>query len=189
MRTHAGVALLAVGSKLALAQSITTSFKTVVFQPILLDVTVAEWDLFDHENALYLTCPHQDLVVDPGPVLYDASGHPVWMNTSAPFSEFQCYDANVQTYNGLPYLTMWLGTVAAAGYGNGSGVLLDSSFNIVETINAGNGLSAGERTSSAIASSINADETFTNSIFRAKRIQPRFSQSSTQYNRTLLLLD
>ena len=54
----------------------------------------------------------------------------------------------MQTYNGLPYLTMWVGTTLAAGYGNGSGVLLDSSFNIVETVNAGNGLSAGKRTQS-----------------------------------------
>ena len=138
------VAVLLVEAGHALALSYTTSFKTVGFQPILLDVTVADWDQIEHENALYLTCPHEDLVVDAGPVIYDASGHPVWMNSGSPFEGNQCHDVNVQTYNGTSYLTVWVGQGTASGYGQGNGLMFDSSYNLAKTVSAGNGLSAGE---------------------------------------------
>ena len=136
--------LLAAWFRRSLALSYATSFKTVDFQPILLDVTIAEWDLFEYQNALYLSCPHESLVVDAGPVIYEASGHPVWMDNSDTFSGYSCHDVNVQTYNGTDYLTLWKGTGTASGYGVGDGLMFDSSYNLIYTVSTGNGYSAGE---------------------------------------------
>ena len=143
MKSNAIAALLVAGFERVVAQSYSTSFKSVSYQPLPLDVTIAEWDLFDHESALYLTCPHESNVVDAGPVIYDGSGNPVWMDTGDNFSGKTCHDVNVQTINGTDYLTVWAGDVVSAGYGEGSGLVFDNSFNLVNTLNTGNGYESG----------------------------------------------
>ena len=47
-----------------------------------------------------------------------------------------------QTYRGQPVLTWWDGTVLFPGYGEGKDFIADSSYTIIKTISAGNGLIA-----------------------------------------------
>lgn len=118
---------------LAQSTSFTTSLRSVSYEPILLQVSVKESSLYTSDNALYPTCPHEGDVTDKGPVLYDAMGQPVWMDTSDVFSGYTCHDANVQTYNEEQYLTVLRGNALDAGYGQGSGLLIDNVFKEVDT--------------------------------------------------------
>lgn len=73
-----------------------------------------------------------------GLMILDLDGQPVWFLPSpgvAPFN-FQ-----LQSYQGQPVLTWWAGSVAA-GHGEGAGYLMNTSYRIIATIRAGNGLQA-----------------------------------------------
>jgi hypothetical protein len=74
-----------------------------------------------------------------GPMIVDSSGHLVWF---LPLSGNQsASDFRVQSYQGKPVLTWWQGYFAG-GIGVGQGVIYNSSYQPVATVNAGNGLSA-----------------------------------------------
>lgn len=73
-----------------------------------------------------------------GPLILDNAARPVWFrNVSHSASNFA-----VQSYQGRPVLAWWEGEVLLpAGIGKGDYVLLDSSYQEVTRVRAGNGLS------------------------------------------------
>ncbi|RMZ79739.1 hypothetical protein DV738_g3179, partial [Chaetothyriales sp. CBS 135597] len=61
-------------------------------------------------------------------------------------------NTNVQVYNGEPHLTFWVGKPTGP-YGKGHNYLLNSSYHIVATVKAGNGLEADFHEFNVISSS------------------------------------
>ncbi|KAI5118407.1 hypothetical protein M0805_002859 [Coniferiporia weirii] len=136
------IAAAAAVSTAGASSNYTTSFRSVPYTPIPLTISVPSPPPSSPGRALYLTCPHESGVKDPGPVIYDSTGAPVWMDIAGAFAGGACYDLNVQTYEGEQYLTVWTGAVSTAGYGSGVGVMLDSTYGVVREVYAGEGLSA-----------------------------------------------
>jgi hypothetical protein len=80
----------------------------------------------------------------PGLMILTVDGHLVWYspNTGFPASAGMArVDLQVQSYQGQPVLTWWEGRVTS-GYGEGTAVIADSTYQTIATVNAGNGLSA-----------------------------------------------
>ena len=74
----------------------------------------------------------------PGLMILDGRGQLTWFRPMAPsFANFR-----VQSYRGQPVLTWWQGQVSPAGFGQGTGVIADTSYRQVATINGANGLAA-----------------------------------------------
>jgi outer membrane protein assembly factor BamB len=74
-----------------------------------------------------------------GPLMVDDTGQPIWIHPVAD----SCTNFKVQTYQGQPVLTWWQGEVASYGVGqSGQCPIMDSSYNVIETVVAGNGLQA-----------------------------------------------
>ena len=72
-----------------------------------------------------------------GPMIIDTQGRLVWFRQSAQSP----FNLKVQQYQGQPVLTWWEGQVIT-GYGVGSGIILDTSYNEIAIVKAGNGLQA-----------------------------------------------
>jgi len=75
-----------------------------------------------------------------GPMILDDSGGLVWFKplpTHVSASNFR-----VQEWEGRPVLTWWEGDVSVHGFGLGSDVIFDSSYQEVAHVDAGNGLQA-----------------------------------------------
>jgi hypothetical protein len=72
-----------------------------------------------------------------GPMIIDTQGRLVWFQPSSQSP----FNLRVQQYQGKPVLTWWEGQVIT-GYGQGNGVIVDSSYKQIATIKAGNGLQA-----------------------------------------------
>ncbi|THX15835.1 hypothetical protein D6D17_02917 [Aureobasidium pullulans] len=73
-----------------------------------------------------------------GMVILDDEGEPVWMQKT----DGQPYNLDVQTYQGAPHLTYWLGDDTIGGHGEGDYYLLNSSYDLVAKISALNDLRA-----------------------------------------------
>ena len=77
-----------------------------------------------------------------GPEIIDDQGRPIWFQPVASADE-QVTDFRVQRYRGEPVLTYWTGSShTGAGHGEGTDTILDRSYRVVATVNAGNGYSA-----------------------------------------------
>ena len=74
----------------------------------------------------------------PGPEIVDDRGRPVWFQ---PLSQGQACDFRVQRYRGEPVLTWWQGS-GFGGVASGVAYIADSSYHVVATVQAGNGLGA-----------------------------------------------
>lgn len=72
-----------------------------------------------------------------GPMLVDNTGDVVWFDPHRPG---EVTDARVQRYHGQPVLTWWEG-VSRGGHGQGSYVLMDSSYRVIARVRAGDGYS------------------------------------------------
>lgn len=72
-----------------------------------------------------------------GPMIVDDSGQPVWFQPLQGNDEFAT-DFRVQSYRGRPVLTWWEGKLVYR-YGVGEYVILDSSYQEVARVQAGNG--------------------------------------------------
>jgi hypothetical protein len=78
----------------------------------------------------------------PGPLMVDRHAEPVWFN---PVTDDQAvshlWGTNFRpwVYRGQPVLAWWEGYVAHGGFGQGQGVLLDSSYRQVARVRAANG--------------------------------------------------
>lgn len=70
-----------------------------------------------------------------GVLLVDLHGDIVWFEPTAGLAT----NLQVQTYRGQPVLTYWTGSIVN-GVGYGKGVVLDSSYRTIASIEAGNGL-------------------------------------------------
>jgi hypothetical protein len=79
----------------------------------------------------------------PGPLMVDRNADPVWFRpVSLDPSQSNIWGTNFRawTYRGRPVLAWWEGEVAHGGFGQGEGVLLDSSYREVARVRAANGL-------------------------------------------------
>jgi hypothetical protein len=76
-----------------------------------------------------------------GPLIFDANGHLVWFEvvSSDGKGDRRAFNVRVQTYQGKPVLSYFLGTVTE-GHGVGDYMILDTSYNLVKTVTAGNKL-------------------------------------------------
>jgi len=75
-----------------------------------------------------------------GELIYTPQGRLVWFHQLSGGSTAD--DLNVQTYNGQRDLTFWQGHVLSLGYGNGDDFVVNSHYQTVATVKAGNGLQA-----------------------------------------------
>ncbi|MGA3362797.1 MAG: arylsulfotransferase family protein [Solirubrobacteraceae bacterium] len=75
-----------------------------------------------------------------GPLIYTPQGRLVWVHQLS--SGLAAEDLNVQTYAGHSDLTFWQGRVLSWGFGQGEDIVMNSAYQTVATIRAGNGLKA-----------------------------------------------
>lgn len=72
-----------------------------------------------------------------GPMIFDNHAEAVWIK---PLSGVQATNFRVQVFKGEPVLTWWEGTIKLpGGYGMGTYVIADSSYNELARVQAGNG--------------------------------------------------
>ena len=74
-----------------------------------------------------------------GPLIVDRRGNVVWFKQVAPPAV--AANLRIQRYRGKKVLTWWEGTVTFAAFGQGEGVIADSSYRTIRTVKAGNGYS------------------------------------------------
>lgn len=94
------------------------------------------------EGDLFLAAISAPLRRDPlvghaGPVIYDASGNPLWVGT-IPRGEV-AVDFRTQTLAGAPVLTWWQGHPDRFGHGTGAVVIADSSYRTIAILTARGG--------------------------------------------------
>jgi hypothetical protein len=76
-----------------------------------------------------------------GPEIVDGAGRAVWFDPLA--AGEQAWDFKAQRYRGKPVLTWWQGSShTGAGHGEGTDYIADSSYHVIATVHAGNGLDA-----------------------------------------------
>ena len=75
-----------------------------------------------------------------GELIYTPQGRLVWFRQLSGGSVAD--DLSVQTYNGQRDLTFWQGKVLSLGYGDGEDFVMNSRYQTVATVKAGNGLQA-----------------------------------------------
>lgn len=81
--------------------------------------------------------PHASGGSQPGALLIDEHGEPVWFRPLPP--GLWATNVRVGRYHDQPVLTLWEGRVTSSGFGQGEGVILDSSYREVARVRAGNG--------------------------------------------------
>jgi hypothetical protein len=74
-----------------------------------------------------------------GPMIVSPAGKLVWFDPLA--SGTTAFDLNVQSYQGVPVLTWWQGSVVE-GHGQGADMIESSHYTPIATVHAGNGLYA-----------------------------------------------
>jgi hypothetical protein len=74
-----------------------------------------------------------------GPMIVSPAGKLVWFDPLA--SGTTAFDLNVQSYEGVPVLTWWQGSVVE-GHGQGADMIESSHYTPIATVHAGNGLYA-----------------------------------------------
>jgi hypothetical protein len=77
-----------------------------------------------------------------GPMIFDNAGNLVWFRP-VPAGE-DAADLQTQTFHGSTALTWWQGRTLILGYGQGVGMVVDSSYKTVAVVKAGNGLQMDE---------------------------------------------
>ena len=75
-----------------------------------------------------------------GPMILEPDGGLVWFNPLPP--NVSATNFQVQEYAGKPALTWWEGDISEHGFGLGNDLIVDSSYNRVAVVKAGNGLFA-----------------------------------------------
>jgi hypothetical protein len=77
--------------------------------------------------------------IQQGPEIIGPKGGLIWFNPLP--KDNAATDFRVQSYQGRPVLTWWQGN-ESAGVGTGQDIIMNSSYQVVRTVSAGNGLSA-----------------------------------------------
>jgi hypothetical protein len=72
-----------------------------------------------------------------GPLIFDNRGQVVWFDPLP--RGVESTDLQVQRYAGRPVLTWWQGYIPPQGFGEGEGVIADSSYRHIALVHAGNG--------------------------------------------------
>ena len=72
-------------------------------------------------------------VTQPGPLLVDEQGEPVWFRTTRPL---WLTNFRLGRYEGKPVITWWEGVMTTQGFGRGEGVVLNSSYREVARVRA-----------------------------------------------------
>jgi hypothetical protein len=75
--------------------------------------------------------------VQAGSLLLDGQGEPAWFKPAT--HKRWVTDLRLQHYRGQPVLTWWEGQVTLSGFGQGEGVIVDSSYRELARVRAGNG--------------------------------------------------
>jgi Arylsulfotransferase (ASST) len=75
-----------------------------------------------------------------GPLIYTPQGRLVWFERQ--YNGTGALNLSEQTYEGQRDLTWWRGKVLALGFGEGEDIVMNSNYQRVATIDAGNGLRA-----------------------------------------------
>jgi len=83
--------------------------------------------------------PKREAGAKQGPEIVDERGRPVWVDPIA--GGEQASDFRVQSYLGKPVLT-WSQGRALGGFSQGVDYIADSSYHVIATVHAGNGLQA-----------------------------------------------
>ncbi|HWX97647.1 MAG TPA: arylsulfotransferase family protein [Solirubrobacteraceae bacterium] len=120
----------------ALASSYQSFVSAPALRPPILNVTAADRD--PGAGAVMMT-------VGPGPgeygpVIYSPQGRLIWFENLP--SGVNALNLSVQRYEGQQDLTWWQGRVFASGFGKGQDVIMDSNYQTVATVRAGNGYEA-----------------------------------------------
>jgi Arylsulfotransferase (ASST) len=74
-----------------------------------------------------------------GPEIIGPGGGLIWFSPLP--RDYAATDFRVQSYRGRPVLTWWQGN-ESAGVGTGQDIIMNSAYQVVKTVSAGNGLSA-----------------------------------------------
>ncbi len=77
--------------------------------------------------------------VQAGSLLLDPRGEPAWFLPAT--QKRWTTDVRLQLYRGQPVLTWWEGHVTLSGFGQGEGVVMDSSYREIARVRAANGRS------------------------------------------------
>jgi hypothetical protein len=72
-----------------------------------------------------------------GPMIVDGAGNLVWFRQIAPPDV--AANLRLQKFHGRKVLTWWQGTVTAAAFGMGGGVIANHAYNAIRVVHAGNG--------------------------------------------------
>jgi len=75
-----------------------------------------------------------------GAMIFNEAGHVIWFNP-VPAND-AATNLQVQQLNGEPVLTYWQGYIPPQGFGEGEEVILNSDYQLVGYVHAGNGLKA-----------------------------------------------
>jgi len=75
-----------------------------------------------------------------GPEIFDDTGQPIWFDPLP--TNVEATNLQVQTYDGAPALTWWQGAIPDQGFGEGSEVIVNSAYQVIARVYAGNGYSA-----------------------------------------------
>ena len=76
---------------------------------------------------------------EQGPEIIGPDGNLIWFDPLP--KDYAAADFRVQRYGGQPVLTWWQGN-ESAGVGVGQDIIMNSAYQVVKTVSAGNGLSA-----------------------------------------------
>ncbi|GAB1735798.1 hypothetical protein NU219Hw_g5143t2 [Hortaea werneckii] len=106
------------------------------------ETNILRWSPECDDGRYHFIAPRGWKVPRPGPMILDAEGSMVWFQHFDNEFGGQAYDLKVQQYKGEDYLTFWLGDDRIRGHGAGEYYMLNSSYDVVWKIKAGNGMAA-----------------------------------------------
>ncbi|KAI7369214.1 hypothetical protein KC354_g2108 [Hortaea werneckii] len=106
------------------------------------ETNVLRWSPECDDGRYHFVAPRGWKVPRPGPMILDAKGSMIWSKHFDNEFGGQAYDLKVQRYKGEDYLTFWLGDDRIRGHGAGEYYMLNSSYDVVRKIKAGNGMAA-----------------------------------------------
>lgn len=110
-------------------------FEHFLSRPDLTPPTVTVTTPAQHTAPGYLLLAPKNTGGQSGPMIVDNTGEVVWFDPHRPG---EVTDLRVQRYQGQPVLTWWEGT-SKTGHGQGSYVLMDTSYHELARVRAGNG--------------------------------------------------
>ncbi|KAI6798865.1 hypothetical protein KC361_g3143 [Hortaea werneckii] len=106
------------------------------------ETNILRWSPECDDGRYYFATPRGWKVPQPGPMILDAKGSMIWSQHFDNEFGGQAYDLKVQRFKGEDHLTFWLGDDRIRGHGAGEYYMLNSSYDVVRRIKAGNGMAA-----------------------------------------------